>query len=257
MSYEAILTHKHQRVGTITLNRPQVLNAMNFTMMRELDEAVTDMENDDDIGAIVLTGSGDRSFSAGADIHENRELEETERERRQDIRHNYHWHIASCTKPIIGAINGLCYGGATVLASSLDLLVGCDRSSFRFLAVNYGQVNATWTLPLIVGWPMAKELLYSGREIFSEEAQRIGLLNHVVSPDKLMDKALEIASAIARNHPQAVQAIKAMLVRHTGESWESMWRGEVEMKNSGFKGLPLDEAFSEFLDRKGRKPLQT
>lgn len=257
MSYEAILTHKHQRVGTITLNRPQVLNAMNFTMMSELDAAVTEMENDDDIGAIVLTGSGDRSFSAGADIHENRELEEVERERRQDIRHGYHWHIASCTKPIIGAINGLCYGGATVLASSLDLLVGCDRTSFRFLAVNYGQVNATWTLPLIVGWPMAKELLYSGREIFAEEAQRIGLLNHVVSPDNLTDKALEIAGAIAKNHPKAVQSIKAMLIRHMGESWKSMWHGEVEMKNSGFKGVPLDEAFSEFLSRKGRKPLQT
>ena len=254
MSYEAILVDRHERVGIITLNRPRVLNALNFQMVSELDQAISEMEDNEDIGAIVLTGSGERAFSAGGDIHENRELPQEELESHQDIRNGYQWHLATCTKPIIGAINGLCYGGATVMATSLDMLVGCERTSFRFLAVSYGQMNATWTLPITVGWPMAKELLYSGREMFAEEAYRIGLLNHVVSPEQLMDKALEIANTIAINHPQAVQAIKSLLIQHTGKSWEEMWQGEIDMKKSGFKGLPLDEAFSEFLTRKGRKP---
>ena len=86
MSYEAILVDRHERVGIITLNRPRVLNALNFQMVSELDQAISEMEDNEDIGAIVLTGSGERAFSAGGDIHENRELPQEELESHQDIR---------------------------------------------------------------------------------------------------------------------------------------------------------------------------
>ena len=255
MTFQVIRTEQVDRVGIITLNRPQVLNALNLQLVRELDQAILAMEEDDGVGAIVITGSGDRAFSAGADIHENRELAPEERERVGPERSGYGWHLATCTKPVIGAINGLCYGGGTVMATSMDFLLGCERTSFRFLAVNYGQMNATWSLPTMVGWPRAKELLYSGREVFAEEAYRIGLLNHLVPADQLLEKAVEAGAGIAKNQIQSVANIKQMLLEHTGESIEDQYRNEIEARQDRFKGLSVEEGFKDFLERKGRKPL--
>lgn len=254
MTYQCISVDQRDRVAIITLNRPEVLNALNFQLVSELDQAIIGMEEDDGVGAIVLTGMGERAFSAGADIHENRELSQEDRERITAQRAGYTWRLASCGKPVIGAINGLCYGGGTVMATSLDLLVGCERSSFRFLAVNYGQMNATWSLPMMVGWPRAKELLYSGRDVFAEEAYRIGLLNHLVPASQLMDKAVEIGAGFAKNRPQNVANIKQMLIEHTGLALEEQFRNEVNARKGRFKGLSVEEGFKSFLDRKGRKP---
>ena len=255
MSFQVIKTDQVERVAIITLSRPEVLNALNLQLVQELDQAITQMEQDDDVGAIVITGDGERAFSAGADIHENRELADEDRDRVTAERAKYTWHLATCTKAVIGAINGLCYGGGTVMATSLDFLLGCERSSFRFLAVNYGQMNATWSLPVMVGWPKAKELLYSGREVFAEEAYRIGLLNHLVPAEQLIDKAVEVAAGIAKNRIQGVSNIKQMLLEHTGLPIEEQYRNEINARNGRFQGLSVEEGFKDFLDRKGRKPL--
>ena len=255
MVYEAIKTDQVDRVAVITLNRPEVLNALNFKLVTELDQAIGEMEEDDGVGAIVITGAGERAFSAGADIHENRELADEDRETITEKRSQYTWHLATSSKPIIGAINGLCYGGGTVMATSMDFLVGCEKSSFRFLAVNYGQMNATWSLPTMVGWPRAKELLYSGREVFAEEAHRIGLLNHLTPSGELMDKAIEVAAGIARNRAEGVANIKQMLLEHTGLPLEEQYLNEVNARAGRFRGLSVEEGFKDFLDRKGRKPL--
>ena len=140
------------------------------------------------------------------------------------------------------------------MATSMDFLVGCERSSFRFLAVNYGQLNATWSLPTMVGWPRAKELLYSGREVFAEEAYRIGLLNHLVPSDQLLEKAVEVAAGIAKNRIQSVSNIKQMLIEHTGRSLPENFWSEIEARKSRFKGLPVEEGFKDFIARKGRAP---
>ena len=253
MSRQVINIERTDRVAVITLNRPEVLNALNLQLMRELDSALTELEQDDDVGAIVITGAGERAFSAGADIHENRELSSEERAQGTVERTKYTWHLATCYKPVIGAVNGLCYGGGTVMATSLDFLLGCERTSFRFLAVNYGQMNATWSLPTLVGWPRTKELLYSGREVFAEEAYRIGLLNHLVPSAELLDKSVEIAAGIAKNRIESVGNIKQMLIEHTGLSLEEQFENEVEAREGRFKGLSVEEGFAEFLDRKGRK----
>ena len=140
------------------------------------------------------------------------------------------------------------------MATSMDFLIGCDKSSFRFLAVNYGQMNATWSLPNLIGWPRAKELLYSGREVFAEEAYRIGLLNHLVPNDQLIDKAVEVASGIAKNRAEGVANIKQMLFEHTGQPMEDQFWNEVNSRQGRFRGLTVEEGFRDFLDRKGRKP---
>ena len=254
MSTQAVIVDKTDRVAVITLNRPKVLNALNLQLVRELDDALTEFEHDDGVGAIIITGAGERAFSAGADIHENRETTDEERPRISAERTEYTWRLATYPKPIIGAINGLCYGGGTVLATSMDFLLGCERTSFRFLAVNYGQMNATWSLPTIVGWPRVKELLYSGREVFAEEAHRIGLLNHLVPSAELLDNAVEAAAGIAKNRVDSVANIKQILIEHTGLSIEQQYRAEVEGRQDRFKGLSVEEGFADFLNRKGRKP---
>ncbi|MBQ11730.1 MAG: hypothetical protein CMJ45_09295 [Planctomyces sp.] len=255
MSYESIAIDQQDRVAIITLNRPEVLNALNLSLVTELDEAITQMEQDDGVGAIILTGAGERAFSAGADIHENREFTDEDRAKVTALRADYTWHLATSSKPVIGAINGLCYGGGTVMATSLDFLIGCEKTSFRFLAVNYGQMNATWSLPTMVGWPRVKELLYSGREVFADEAYHMGLINHLVPSEQLIDKTVEVAAGIAKNRAEGVANIKQLLLEHTGLPLEEQFRNEVEGRTGRFAGLSVEDGFKDFLDRKGRKPM--
>lgn len=254
MSFEVIQTEQVDRVAILTLHRPEVLNALSLQLVREVDQFLTQAEEDDGIGAVVITGSGPRAFSAGADIHENRELSQEQRDAAAAERAQYTWHMATCSKPLIGAVNGLCYGGGTVMATSLDFLIGCEKSSFRFLAVNYGQLNATWSLPTLVGWGKAKELLYSGREMFADEAYHCGLLNHLVPSEKLLDTAVEVAAGIAKNRPDGVANIKQLLLEHTGRALDEQFWSEIEARQGRFRGLTVEEGFSDFLTRKGRKP---
>lgn len=251
MSYQYILVERDEGVGTITLNRPEVLNAMNRGLTREFDEALTELESDDEIGAIIVTGSGNRAFSAGGDIKEMAELAKgADLPPPDPKRERSGWHLAACTKPIIGAINGLAYGGGAVMASSFDIRVGCENTSFRFLAASYGRVNSTWSLPMQVGWPVAKELLFTARVVDAKEAHRMGMLNHLVAADYLMDKAIELARQIVSNDNRMVQGIKELMIQDVGEAWEQMYRNEIEAQAEKLAPTPIEEGFKEFLDRK-------
>ena len=251
MDYVNIIVERDEGVGIITLNRPNVLNALSRELYRELDAAVTDLEDDSDIAAIIITGAGDRAFSAGADIHEMaRESEGPDAPDQASARAEYVWHIARCAKPTIGAINGLAYGGGAMMAASFDIRVGCEETSFRFLGATYGRVNSTWNLPMQVGWPVAKELLFTGRVVQAREAHRMGLLNHLVARDQLMLKAVELAKQIAANDPRMVQGIKRLMIEDIGADWEAMYRNELEAQAGALAPTPITEGFKAFLDRK-------
>ena len=249
-----VIVDKRDGVGIITLNRPKVLNALSRELTRELDEAVTDMEADDAVKAVIFTGSGERAFSAGGDIHEMARLAEDPNPPPPDPRRDeYSWHIAACRKPTIGALNGLAYGGAAAMASTFDIRVGCERSRFRFLAASYGRINSSWSLPLQVGWPIAKELLFTAKVVEAEEAYRIGLLNHLVPSEQLMDKAMELAGLIAANDPRMVQGIKRLMIEDVGAGWRQMMNNERDALRNELQPGPALEAFDEFLSRKGRR----
>ena len=254
--YEHILVEQVDGVAVLTLNRPEQLNAMNDRLSGELHDAVTRMCADDAIGCLVVTGAGTRAFSAGGDIHEQRENDrrytQAERDARGATRNRGSYEISACPKPIIGMMNGLAYGGAAVLASSLDMRVGCERSSFRFLAVSYGRINSTWTLPNQVGWPIAKELLFTGRVVEAEEAHRIGLLNHLVPAAQLREKTLELATMIAKNRRESVMGIKALMLEHMGCNLEEQWANEQHYTRNVVRGAKADDAFPDFIARKGR-----
>jgi enoyl-CoA hydratase/carnithine racemase len=130
--------------------------------------------------------------------------------------------------------------------------VGCERTVFRFLAAAYGRLNTTWTLPMIVGWPIAKELLMTGRHVQPEEAYRLGLLNHLVPADQVMEKAMEIAATIAENHPDSVQGVKQLLVEDVGLPWQEMWEREIDYMNTRVSHVGVEDAFKEFISRRGR-----
>ena len=243
-------------VAIITLNRPDVLNAMSFQLCSELHDAVLRACNDDAVGCLVITGAGERAFSAGGDIHEQRADDKNrtpqERAQRLAIRSRGSYEISSCPKPTIGMMNGLAYGGAAVLASSLDIRIGCEHTRFRFLAAAYGRINSTWTLPNQVGWPMAKELLFSARTVEAQEAYRIGLLNHLVPVAQLYDKTMELARSIAANDTPSVMGIKRLLLEDMGKNLGAQWAHEADFTRHVIQGAKADEAFPDFIKRKGR-----
>lgn len=252
MSYQDIVVTREEGVGIIRLNRPKVLNALSKNLYREVDAAIGEFEADDEIKAIVFTGTGERAFSAGADIHE--QLRDAENPPPPDPRRpEQAWHVASSTKPTIAALNGLCYGGGAVMASSFDIRVGCQRTSFKFLAASYGRVNSTWSLPMQVGWPMAKELLFTARVVEADEAYRIGLVNHLVPVDELMPKAMEIARQIAGNDARMVQGIKELMIDDVGASFRGMYDNEAQARAGKLSATPVEEGFKDFVARKGRK----
>jgi len=256
MADQVVLVEKTEGVAILTLNRPEQLNAMNAQLSAALHDAVARMSAADDVGCIVITGAGKRAFSAGGDIHEQREDDrrytQAELDARSAVRARGSYEIGACPKPTIGMMNGLAYGGAAVLASSLDMRVGCEHSSFRFLAAAYGRINSTWTLPNQVGWPIAKELLFSARTVEAEEAHRIGLLNHLVPCAELRDKTLWLAKMIAKNKREAVMGVKALLLRDLGCDLEAQWANERDYTTNVVRGAKAEAAFPEFIARHGR-----
>jgi enoyl-CoA hydratase/carnithine racemase len=251
MSYRNILTERVDKIALITLNRPEKLNALNYELACELDEELTKIEADDDVSVVILTGAGPRAFSAGGDIHQMVRSTPEELAARGEFRSQATWHIATFTKPIIGAINGLAYGAGAQLISMLDIRIGCEHAEFQFLAARYGRANSTWSLPLVVGLPKAKELLYTGRSVRAEEAEHIGLLNQLVPCAELRDRAIQLAQLIAQNNSRMVQGIKRLIHEDIGLDWRSRYDNEKNARGSYLKATDPREGFKDFLNRKG------
>jgi enoyl-CoA hydratase/carnithine racemase len=254
MIYQNIIAERFDKVALITLNRPEKLNAMSYELACELDDELTRIEADDDLRAVILTGAGPRAFSSGGDIHQMAKSSAEELAARGARRSQINWHIATFAKPLIGAINGLAYGAGAMLSSMLDIRVGCELTEFRFLAARYGRVNSTWSLPQVVGMPKAKELLYTGRVVKADEAERIGLLNQVVPSAELLDAALQMGRLVAENDPRMVQGIKRLLHDDIGLSWRQRFDGELNARQTTLKANHPREGFREFLQRKGMRP---
>lgn len=251
MSYQNILAERVEKVAIITLNRPEKLNALSYELACELDEELAKIENDDDVRVVILTGAGPRAFSAGGDIMQMVKSTPEEMAARSDIRREANWHLATFSKPIIGAINGLAYGAGAQLTSMLDIRIGCEHAEIQFLAAKYGRANSTWSLPLVVGMPKAKELLYTGRPVKAEEAERIGLLNQLVPCAQLREASIEMARQIGENDPRMVQGIKQLLTEDIGLGWREQFDAEQNARKNKLKANSPREGFKAFLERKG------
>jgi enoyl-CoA hydratase/carnithine racemase len=251
MSYQNLLTERIDKVALITLNRPEKLNALNYELACEIDEELKNIENDDGVSVVILTGAGPRAFSAGGDIHQMVKSTPEELAARSEVRSQATWHLATFSKPIIGAINGLAYGAGAQLTSMLDMRIGCEHAEFQFLAAKYGRANSTWSLSLVVGMPKAKELLYTGRLVKAEEAERIGLLNQLVPCADLRETSIQVAQLISKNDSRMVQGIKRLLHEDIGMDWRGRYDNEQSARKTYLKANSPREGFKDFLARKG------
>jgi len=207
-----VLTERRGPVGLATLNRPEKHNAMSVALQRELVQALDDFEADESVHVIVLTGAGERAFSAGADMTEVRERLGPNAPTTGGGP-NVSERVRSCTKPVIAAIRGICYGGAAHLAINCDIRICSDDARFRFVAAHYGMPSCGAILPRIVGEAKAKEILFTADAIHADEALRVGLANQVVPGPEVVDYAVAMGERIADNSPFAVRALKEIIDR--------------------------------------------
>ncbi len=210
MSFGAlILEQPAPRVALVRLNRPEKHNAINGEMSQELIECLDALDVDDDFRVIILTGAGDKAFSAGADMGES--VQRMRDGERRDAAAQAAVRLAQVRKPLIAAVNGYAYGGGAVFAINCDIRVCSDTARFRFVGASYGLVVGASQLPRLVGAAVAKELIFTARVVEAEEALRIGLANQVAPLARLEATVIAMAAAIAENDPAAVVASKEVI----------------------------------------------
>lgn len=211
MEEKTVLFDVREHIATITFNRPKVMNAMSFQVLDELTTCVQAMRFDPQVRVVIITGAGNKAFSAGADLKERaactpeqvKQYVFTIRRLFDDIEH--------FSKPVIAAINGVALGGGTEIALASDIRIASETATMGLtetrLAVIPG-AGGTQRLPRIVGRGNAKELIFTGRRINAAEALRIGLVNHVYPPEALMRETRKLAEEICQSGPIAVQQAK-------------------------------------------------
>ena len=257
MPYELILVDRKDRVGIITLNRPEKLNPWSYHMAGEIRDAIESFNKDSSIGAVVMTGAG-RAFCAGADIRGwDSQIEESEsngrQPRAQADAENYIRFIAR-SKPIICAINGPSIGVGLTMTLPCDVRIASEnaRLAMRFVRVGVlPELASTKLLGHIVGLTHALELMLSGRIIDAPEAGRIGLVNRVVPADRLMDEAMETAAEIAFNPADSIAAVKSMTWDALQEpSLEAVMKREGREFNKAMERPYFKEAVKAFLEKR-------
>lgn len=198
MAYENILVETRDRVGLITLNRPEALNALNDDLIRELGEALDAFDADDGIGAIVLTGS-EKAFAAGADIKQMRDMTFMDAYNRNFITGTWE-KVATTRKPVIAAVAGFALGGGCEVAMMCDFIIAADNAKFGQPEITIGTIpgaGGTQRLTRAVGKAKAMDLCMTGRMMDAEEAERSGLVSRIVPAADLVDEAVKAASKIA------------------------------------------------------------
>ena len=213
------------QIALLTISQPKVLNALNETTMEELESAFGNRLKEADVGAIILTGAGEKAFVAGADIKELAQLNPLDARLKALRGHELLELIEGFPKPVIAAVNGYCLGGGCELALACHLRIASENAQFGLPEVKLGLIpgyGGTQRLPRLVGKGRAMEMILSGESISAQEAARIGLVNSVVPREELIPKCRELAEKILRNAPLAV-------------------RYSIEAINAGLE-MPLQEA---------------
>jgi len=244
---ELLIDRPQPGLTVLTINRPERLNAVTMEVQRRLDETLRALAADGETRCVVLTGAGQRAFSAGYDVHEMAAWSEEELTVALRQREEWVWHVATTPLPVIAALNGLTYGVGAIMASSVDIRIGTPEMTWRFTAGEHGGANATWSLPGLVGRGLAAELLMTSREIAAEEALRIGLLNRVVDRAALLDTAVGLAAQIAAAPVAGPRAIKRLLREHVGATLEHRFVAENHVMRTELRPRPIAELYADFL----------
>jgi 2-(1,2-epoxy-1,2-dihydrophenyl)acetyl-CoA isomerase len=252
--YETILYEKKDNVATITLNRPERMNAINVQMNADLKNSLKEAKEDSDVRVVVITGSG-KAFCAGADVQDFASGKFREEAAGNNmIIHPYDFF--RLYKPIIAAVNGVAVGFGTNLTLSCDMIYASEKASFGEFFIRMGLIpdmNGSFLLPKFIGIHKAKELIFSGKRIFAEEALKIGLVNDVFPHDELLPKIMEIANHLAEQAPLALALSKEAVNRGYDKIFAEMLKVETEFNAKCYASEDHKEAATAFVEK--RKPV--
>lgn len=250
MAFETILLDIHGKIGLITLNRPQALNALNAQIVSELNQALDQLERDPGIGCVVLTGSA-KAFAAGADIKEMAELKYPQIY--VDDLFSDADRIANRRKPIIAAVSGFALGGGCELAMMCDFILAGDNAKFGQPEINLGVLpgmGGTQRLTRAVGKAKAMELCLTGRLMGAEEAERSGLVARVVPQDELLQEALNVAATIAAKSIPVSMMVKESVNRAFEVTLSEGVRFERRVFHAAFSTEDQKEGMAAFIAKR-------
>ena len=253
MAYTTILIDVRDGVGTITINRPDKLNALNATAKSELRQAITVLRDDPVVGAIVITGAGEKAFVAGTDIEELATLDRTGGEAFSRGGQDVFDLIERCGKPVIAAVNGYALGGGCELALACTLRIASDKARFGQPEINLGIIpgyGGTQRLPRLIGQGKALEMMLTGAPVSADEAQKIGLVNMVVPHAELAAAASHMARTLAGKSRPAVRAIiEAVRAAASGSPAEGM-KAEASLFGASCATADGKEGVRAFLEKR-------
>ena len=259
MELKNVILEKEGHLAIVTMNRPKALNALNSETLKDLEAVITDLENDNDIYAVILTGAGEKSFVAGADIAEMKDLDEKQGQEFGKLGNDVFLRLENLNKPVIAAINGFALGGGCEISMACDIRIASETALFGQPEVGLGITPGfcgTQRLARIVGLGIAKELIYTAKNIKADEAYRIGLVNKVVPLENLMDEAKKMASKIIANAPVAVRLCKDAINRGMQVSIDKAVAIEEEDFGKCFATEDQKEGMSAFLEKRKEKNFQ-
>jgi len=214
VEYKNLLVDSGDKIAIVTINRPEVLNALNQETLREIKQAFDNLARDPQVKVIILTGSGSKSFVAGADISFMQPLNAVQGFEFARNGQEAFMSIEGCPKPVIAAVNGFALGGGNELAMACDLRIAAETAKFGQPEINLGIIPGfagTQRLSRLVGKTKAKEMIYTGEMIGANEAYQLGLVNKVVSPADLMTEAVKIAVKIAAKSSVTLKLAKSAI----------------------------------------------
>ncbi len=254
MNFKTILFEQENHIAKITLNIPESRNALNLDMQVELLEVFRQISEDDSVKVVVMTGAG-KSFSSGGDIRTMEGLTAVATRVRLKKGQRLIKAILELEKPIIGAINGVAAGAGVSIALACDILIASEEAKFVLSFVKIGLIpdlGSYYLLPLRVGIARAKELMFTGDMIDAREAERIGMINRVVPPERLEEESFSLATRLVNGPGQSYAMIKAALNRWP-DNLESFFEMESTMQAVAFSSEDFDEGRRAFLEK--RKPI--
>lgn len=254
-----VLLEKKGHIAVATINRPQALNALNSAVLTDLDELVNVVSADSDIRALVITGSGAKAFVAGADIGEMSTLTPEEGEAFGKHGNDVFRRIETLPIPTIAAVNGFALGGGCELSMACDIRICADTAVFGQPEVGLGITpgfGGTQRLARLVSPGMAKQLIYTARNIKADEAYRIGLVNAVYPAEELLPQAEKLANTIAANAPIAVRACKKAINEGLQVDMDAAVVIEEKLFGSCFKTADQIEGMGAFLEKRKHEPYQ-
>lgn len=256
--YEFIKVERDDAVGTITLDRPDVMNAWHSPMRKELARVLNELNDDAGVRAVVMTGAGDRAFSAGQDLNETRTFDEARAGEWVEEWRNLYGALRGMTKPVVAALNGVAAGSAFQVALQCDIRVGHAGSRMGQPEINAGIASTLgpWLMKEMLGLSRTVELTLTGRMMDGQECHDIGLIHYLVEADQVRPKAGELAAELAAKPPVAMRLNKQRFAEVTRPGFEDALAAGSRIQKEAYASGEPQRMMEEFFARRAKRGTQ-